>query len=124
MKEHIQDVPTRFIPDQSNPVPKLSPVLSLPSVPTVQLTNQITATEPQQHIPQVPILATPTFDTSQLTQLMQTNQSELSFAISSLQSTISATGQSVAEFSLSMSAVVNHINQSNAAVSNLNQVAN
>ena len=98
-------------------------MLSLPTVLAMQPTNQIPVSEPQKHIPQVATLATPTFDTSQLSQLIQTNQSELSSSILSLQSSISGTGQSVAELSLSMSALITHSNQSNAAISNLNQVA-
>ena len=123
-RETNQDVSGLQLADQSNPVPKLAPVLPLPTVPAVQLTNQITAPEPIQHIPQMPVLATPTLDTSQLTQLIQTNQSDLSSALSCLQSGVSGAAQSVAELSLSMSAVVTHSSQSNAAISNLTQVCN
>ena len=79
-------------------------------------------TEP--HIPQAPTLATPVFDTSGLTQLIQSSQSESNVSFSSLQTGLNGMNQSVMEISANVSAVVNHNNQSNAAISSLHQVIN
>ncbi|KAI6661320.1 hypothetical protein LOD99_10044 [Oopsacas minuta] len=68
---------------QSDPVPKIDSILPSPPKPVI---DHIIAPEPQLHIPQVPNLATPVFDTSQLSQLIHSNQSEINRTISSLQS--------------------------------------
>ena len=76
--------------------------------------------EPQ--IPPAPILATPVFDTSGLTQLIQSNKLESNVSFSSLQTGLNGMNQSVAEIGANVSAVLNHNNQSNAAISSLHQV--
>ena len=90
---------------------------------TYEVTPVITTAKPTEpHIPAAPILATPVFDTSGLTQLIQSTQSESNVSFSSLQTGLSGMNQSVAEISANVSAVLNHNSQSNAAISSLHQV--